>query len=285
MGQLLWAAALLDGEDKVTRLIHEMDSQTPPFIVSSGLPAGMLPMPVLPPATLSADTDTVDYKRASSAKKFKKIQWISIDAWLDCHGALHPSNLFEYWQHKPQHFSDKIFKERIEPHNTIDRRSNAVLEGGLFFSTSFIFEGSPELDLYVKGSQFDLFERYMDFVACNGYGKDTSIGRGHFSYSQDKSFDSSVFDLTGNYEMLLSVFSAEDLTNLEGYYKHFVKRGRVWGELGGNTPFKRPILAFSEGSVFCSWPKSSSVFRNIHADPRVVQIMHPFTIPFTLEES
>ncbi len=285
MGQLLWAAALKDGEEAVTQLIKDMDSPNPPFTVSSGFPSGMIPVPVLPPARRSTGTEQNDYKQAKSAKKFKKIKWISLKAWAECSNSLSPSKLFDYWLDHPSEFSDQELKEVIEPHNTIDRRSNTVLEGGLFFSTSLVYEDSPNLDIYVKGPNFDLFECYMNFVAENGYGKDTSIGRGHFSYNRDDSFDSDLFQMPGNFDMLLSVFSAEDLTNLSGYYKPFVKRGRVWGETGGDTPFKCPILAFSEGSVFNSWPVSSSVIKNIHKDSRVVQVMHPLTIPFNLEES
>lgn len=284
-GQLLWAAAMYEGDSAVTELIEQFENGTPPFIVSSGFPYNMLPMPVLPPQKRLKSIQEGNYNDMASAKQFKKMKWLSLDAWDQCRQNLNVNQLFEYWYKQPNAFSDKGFEPVIEPHNTIDRRSNTVLEGGLFFSESLVHESTNTFDIYVQTEDVERFEYYLDFVSKHGYGRDSSVGRGHFQYERDEKDVSWLFDSSGTHSLMLSVFSASNLDGVQGYYKPFVKRGRVWGGIGGDTPFKKPILAFEEGSIFSSLPSSGYVLRNIHVDNRVVQIMWPLGLACTIKEA
>lgn len=63
-----------------------------------------------------------------------------------------------------------------------------------------------------------------------------------------------------------------------------VKHGRAWNGFGERNPFKKPFFAFAEGSLFSGMPDSGYLLRNIHSDPRIVQVGWPLTIPVTLEE-
>ena len=282
-GQCLWAAALLDGEQAVTGLIREFESEDPPFILSSGYPADMLPIPVLPPMSSASGKGTGDYRQGKSMKDFAKLKWIGLNAWRECRDELSLLRLFQHWHSMPEAFSDEGPVPFLEPHNTIDRRSDTVLEGGFFFTESQLPGASTELDVYAKTSDPDRLNRYLDFVCEHGYGRDTSVGRGHLGYHRLNDDVSDLFQAGGTHSMLLSVFSASDLSGAQGYYKPFVKRGRVW-EPSGKTPFKKPVLAFEEGSVFSGFPKGSYVLRNIHSDERVVQIMWPLGMPCTIKE-
>jgi CRISPR-associated protein Csm4 len=283
MGQCLWAAALMDGERAVTELIREFESEDPPFILSSGFPADMLPMPVLPPLPRASGKGREYYRQGKNIKDFAKLKWIGLDIWRQCRDQLGPSRLFQHWDSIPHAFSDAGAIPFLEPHNTIDRRSDTVLEGGFFFTESQLPCASTELDVYAQTSDPERLDRYLDFVCRHGYGKDTSIGRGHLGYRRLDDDVSDLFRAEGTHSMLLSVFSASDLSGTQGYYKPFVKRGRVW-EPGGRTPLKKPILAFEEGSVLSGFPRGSYVLRNIHSDERVVQIMWPLGLPCTIEE-
>jgi CRISPR-associated protein Csm4 len=284
-GQLLWGAAFLDGEGAVAELIEAFESESPPFVVSSGFPSGMLPMPVLPPLRREAGKQPHGIKRGMQAKDFKKLKWISIEAWRSCRDDLSARRLFDYWVQRPESFSNKGFEPVVEPHNTISRQTDTVLEGGLFFTESLVHPNTNELDLYVRTDDRERFERYMDFVAKHGYGRDTSIGRGHFEYRRTEDDVSDLFETSGDHGMTVSVFSAADLSGLRGYYRPFVKRGRVWGGLGGEIPFKKPVLAFEEGSLFSRMPRSQFVIRGIHADERIVQIMWPLSVACTIKEA
>ena len=50
-------------------------------------------------------------------------------------------------------------------------------------------------------------------------------------------------------------------------------------------PSKKPFLAFTEGSYFTGMPADGYVLRDIHPDPRIVQITMPLTIPAKAEAS
>ncbi|MCF8030551.1 MAG: hypothetical protein K9K39_06620 [Desulfohalobiaceae bacterium] len=283
-GHLLWSAALLDGDSAVAELINEFESGNPPFILSSGFPADMLPMPVLPPMQRVSGKKAEDFRQGKLAKDFKKLKWISLDAWRECRDTLSPSRLFRYWLENEQAFSDSGFDTFTEPHNTIDRRTDTVLEGGLYFTESYLSPASSgEMDLYVRTSDPDRLERYLDQVCRLGYGRDTSIGRGQMDYRRLEEDVSDLFETRGTHSMLVSVFSASDLSGISGYYRPFVKRGRAW-EPRDNVPFKKPILAFEEGSVLSGFPRQSYVLRNIHSDERVVQVMWPLGMPCAIKE-
>jgi CRISPR/Cas system CSM-associated protein Csm4 (group 5 of RAMP superfamily) len=73
------------------------------------------------------------------------------------------------------------------------------------------------------------------------------------------------------------------MTVFDGIWTPFVKHGRAWSGFGEKNPFKKPFLAFAEGSLFSRMPKKGYVLRNIHSDPKLVQIGWPLTIPVTLE--
>lgn len=283
-GHILWSAALMDGDKAVSELIEEFDSGNPPFVLSSGFPADMLPMPVLPPMPRVSGKKAEDFQQGKRAKDFKKLKWMSLDAWRECRQELSPQRLFLYWQERKEAFSEKDLVVFTEPHNTIDRRTDTVLEGGLYFTESYLPPGSSgEMDVYVKTSDPERLERYLHRVCQLGYGRDTSIGRGQLYCRRLEEDVSDLFEASGTHSMLVSVFSAMDLSGIRGYYRPYVKRGRVW-EPGENSPFKKPILAFEEGSLLSGFPQSKYVMRGIHSDERVVQVMWPLSLPCTVKE-
>lgn len=305
-GQLLCAAAELDGPDGVAGLIAAFDSDEPPFICSSALPEGMLPMPCLPPlprsefeARFFAPGGPFQGSKAralNAYKVFRKLGHVPVKVWTALRGGLSQVGLFERWLKDRQHDRD-AFRPRpapaetawqtshVEAHNSIDRATGAVLEeGGLFLSESTFYGSNSRFDLYVRTKAPQDFERLFGHIAATGFGRDTSTGKGWFSFERDTSFIPDEIDAAGPCRMTLSVLSAMNLSEAAGWYRIFAKSGRVWGALGEGNPFKKSFLAMEEGSVFQRLPARGYVLRGLHPDPRLVQVTWPLTIAFTLAQ-
>lgn len=303
-GQLLCAASELDGAEAVTDLIAAFESDSPPFVCSSALPEGMLPMPCLPPlprkeflerfCTQSSFFKGNAVQALKAYKTFRKLSYVPLDVWTELRNALSLSRLFERWlqdrQQNPNAFhpapelTETAWRaDHIEAHNSIDRLTGSVLqEGGLFLAESTFYGSRAKLDLYAFTENPAKFERLLAHVASTGFGRDASTGKGWFAFERDSAFDSAEFKGTGTCRMALSVLSAMDMSAVRGWYRIFSKSGRVWGTLGEGNPFKKAFLAMDEGSVFESFPSGGYVLRGLHPDPRVVQVTWPLGIALTL---
>ncbi len=297
-GHLLWAAAMVEGEARVKALIESFADGAPPFILSSALPADHLPMPPLPlisrarfKAQFAGKGDLRE--QLQSYKSFRKNGYWSLRLWHSLRGNISQEALFNAWlagessRANPGQKNDAPDEKTMayQPHVSIDRRNGSVLDqGGLFFSKGIWYRPGTDLDLYVQAEDLDVFETLFRHIEAVGYGADRSVGMGQFSFTRDESFDATPFYAEGSHKLNLSVCFSEELADYEGYWIPMVKHGRAWNGFGERNPFKKPFFAFAEGSLFSGMPDSGYLLRNIHSDPRIVQIGWPLTIPVTLEE-
>lgn len=297
-GHLLWGAAQRYGERRVAEIIEGFAGGEPPFILSSALPAGCLPLPSLPGIPRGKFKQQFANQGAlcemlQKFKKFRKVNWLSISQWRRLKDNLSQEALFIEWLANQSNSGKKRAdtKENMpehsfycEPHVTIDRQSGSVLDkGGLFFSKATWYRPGFALDLYVESSKIEEFECLFEGLAQSGFGSDRSTGKGHFRFKRDQCFDPVPFSGKGSHRLSLSVCATEKLKEFEGFWIPFVKHGRTWSGFGEKNPFKKPFLAFAEGSLFSRMPADGYVLRNIHTNQSLVQIGWPLTIPVTLE--
>jgi len=293
-GHLLWAAAMLDGEARVNTLIEAFAGEKPPFLLSSAFPAGQLPLPPLP--GISRRRFKEQFARHGNLvemlkqyKTFRKVPFWSVDLWRQNQGRIGQESLFTQWLATPGTSEPKkpVEPDQVrmnQPHVIIDRQTGSVLDqGGLFFSPATWYRAGSDLDLYVKTTEIEFFEKLFTHLAETGFGADRSTGKGHFSFQRDDVFDPAPFAMEGSHRLSLSVCAATDTIAFSGYWTPFVKHGRTWSGFGERNPFKKPFFAFAEGSLFSAMPKSGYLLRNIHSNPSLVQIGWPLTIPVTLE--
>lgn len=295
-GHIICASATLDGSEGAESLIHDFENSSPPFVLSSAFPEGMLPMPTLPPIPRSAfkklAAERKEFKEEmfdalEAAKRFKKLLFVPESILYENSGVLSREYLFTRWLDRPALFAgqgrDGIACE-LEPHNSIHRMTDTVLEqGGFYLSESVWRLPDARLSIYVKTDDRSRFERYFDYIADTGYGADRSTGKGYFSYKRDESFVSTPFSGEGNAMLSLSVCSATDLSGFTGSYDIFAKYGRAWSGFGERNPYKKPFAAFAEGAVFTQMPTSGYVLRGIHSNPSIVQVVQPLTLPVRVE--
>jgi len=286
-GQLLCAVAELDGESGVEELIRQFKEKRPPFILSSAFAAGTLPMPVLAGIKRAQFNKLAQgniFNLLSAHKEFRKRGHLDVADWITVSGQLSSLKLFQYYQNKTGMAAAAHGTTARTMHNTIDRNTNRVVEGGLYSEEATYFSPGFSYDLYVQTADQRGFERLFRHVATTGFGGDASSGKGQFTFTVDKTFDDAMFHQQGNANMVLSVCMAEETGQFAGTWALFTKLGKVWNGFGETNPFKKPFIAFSEGSVFTAMPDSSYVVSNIHSNPDYVQIGLPLTLPLTLEE-
>ncbi len=293
-GHLLWAAAMLHGEARVSKLIEDFAGEHPPFLLSSAFPTGQLPLPPLPGIPRQRFKEQFAgrgnlVEMLKQYKTFRRVTFWSVDRWAQGQGRIGQESLFTQWlaASKPAEAKNPAMPNQLrmnQPHVTIDRQSGSVLDqGGLFFSSATWYRPGSVLDLYVETAEIEFFEKLFNHLAETGFGADRSTGKGHFSFQRDAGFDPGPFAKEGSHRLSLSVCAASDTRAFSGYWTPFVKHGRAWSGFGEHNPFKKPFFAFAEGSLFASMPDSGYLLRNVHSDPKLVQIGWPLTIPVTLE--
>lgn len=290
-GHLLCAAGELYGVKKITELIDLFKQGKPPFSVSSAFPADCLPMPFLPGLTRQKVAEMLDSNQDKdlseflvNLKKFKKKIWLSIYAFERLRNKLSLESLFIDWMGNKDDYPDINASSSFQTHNTIDRRTGTVVEGGLYFSPITAFGPDFGFDIYVETHDLDLFEACLDHISNSGYGADSSTGKGAFSWERINGFNSDSILGDGSHKLLLSHCAAMDMSEFSGYYKLMTRYGKVWPGFGELNPFKKPFALFKPGSVFLTMPKQGYVLENIHSNPDIVQITRPLCAAVNLEE-
>ena len=203
-GHLLCAAGELYGISKITELIDLFKQENPPFSVSSGFPTDCLPMPFLPGLTrqkvaemLGSNLDKDLSGFLVKLKGFKKKNWLSVSAFQRLRDKLSLESLFVDWMGNEDDYPEIYSYSSFQTHNTIDRRTGTVMEGGLYFSPITAFGADFGFDIYVETHEQDLFESCLDHISRSGYGADSSTGKGAFSWERITDFDSDSFSGEG----------------------------------------------------------------------------------------
>ena len=79
-----------------------------------------------------------------------------------------------------------------------------------------------------------------------GYGKDSSIGKGRFTFS---SFEEVSIEHNSHTFMVISPFSPHDLECKSIYYEPFTRFGKHGAELANKNAFKKPLLLADTAAV------------------------------------
>ena len=302
-GLVCWYVAELEGEKACSELIAAFAANAAPFQLSSAMPAGFLPMPVLPPASrkslreLAQSQNPADAKDALSRdsadrqlfsllqkyKKFRKAPWLNLQTWQKHNQNL--SSLALFLDQGLEQTADKPeagHKPGIEPHVSIDRRTGSASDGQLFFRRLTYFKPETEFDLYARTDDPQWLLKYLRLIGELGFGQDAGTGSGQFEIELDAAFDPETLLLpTGDASLLLSACASPKMNDLAGFYKLEVKRGKTGP--GQANPFKKPFLLLQEGSVMRALPQGPYVLGGINADARIVQILEPLSLPCRLD--
>ena len=294
-GLLLYRIAEDEGDEAVETTIGLFAEGKVPFACSSAVPYGCLPMPKTAPASRDTLRELARkgtfgkhkdfFEVLQEVKKFSKVKWVPLSIWQRVKGQASFLALFKEYCKEADCGGWRLVETGgaplREPHVTVSRSTGSAVDGGLFFRDSRCYAEGTVFHLYAEAEDQGALLARLKRIGLLGFGKDASSGRGQFSIEADESFSPSDLP-SGPHHLLLSEFSQPRLPQLDDLYSMEVRRGRT-GTMMGRNPFKAPFLCLQEGSVLKSIPVGSSLLQGIHVNPKVVQVVHPVTVPCTLE--
>lgn len=217
-GAICWGIKRLYGNDKLQEILRQLDTVSPPFVLSSAYPllenGGNVSVPCYPKpisaGLKTADIEDIakkikgkDYKCAvvdviTKHKKFKKAEYISASLFLDMINGIGERSLFERYQKDITHVGsilmhieeyNSIWKDSIHPpfriatvqKNSIDRLTMSTGgEGQTFYQSEISASEIFKLYFMIKTYDIDFLIPVFKYLEDKGIGGNRSTGKGRF---------------------------------------------------------------------------------------------------------
>ncbi|ABK17037.1 type III-A CRISPR-associated RAMP protein Csm4 [Syntrophobacter fumaroxidans] len=285
-GHLAWAICYIEGEKSLTRWLEEQETR--PWVLSSQMPLGMLPKPLLRP-TLRMDAPPT-LKEMQLDKDVRKVSFIPEGLFLDLREGMNDVVLNQALKSCIKQIGVMRGPKGhgLKAHNHIDRLAGTTPDtGGLFFE-EVLFSGETRQQVFLLAPEAckARLEALCGYVGASGFGSNASTGNGHFVCTVEE--ETTLFAASGNRAMSLShgVISAN---MRRARYKQHVHFGKLGGDLakGRHSPFKYPILMASPGATFEPGDGGpyGALLRDVHHDPLLVHVRHhAFHLPLAFTE-
>lgn len=275
-GHLAWAVRYLEGDAALGVWLEEQENH--PWLLSSQMPVGMLPRPLLKPRLLKEVAFSL--KEMKLDKASRKVKFIPEALFLQLRAKMSDTALTKALKERPQGPDDTkdSTKQGLKPHNRIDRLTGTTPEsGGLFFEEVFFPAKNDQRQLFLFASDHcsERLEVLFNFIGTSGFGSNASTGNGHFTCSVVE--EKTLFEAVGSRAMSLShgVISRNMGAALYKQHVHFGKLGGDYAK-GEYSPFKYPLLMARPGATFD--PADSGPFgallRGIHHAPALDHLRH-----------
>jgi CRISPR-associated protein Csm4 len=290
-GEVCWAIREMRGEDHLARLLQQMRApDASPLALSDGMPAGLLPRPVLPPlprsqreAALPADTPPLD--RLRRLKTASKVRHLNAD-WLRAHAqALREHDITAECLRlgNPVRAEAPVLVEQPRVHVTLNRSTGRALEGALFMDGA-LWPKPPDTPWHIIADPGVLgagaLAEALRVVGLTGHGADASTGMGGFDIEPPQPFEWPDIP-EPNALLALGPFVPAPRDPARGYWRLETRFGRVGNvyscrDVNGvrHTPFKKPLVMLQPGSLLGPagphrW-RLGRIVPDIHALPQVV---------------
>ena len=216
-------------------LAHE-----PPFVISDALPGDSLPAP----ANLALPIWEWSRERF---KEVKNLRWLSKADFRAAQLGMRP--ILEDTPHVD-------IRNHVRMRNSISRDTNTTSgEGGALFPVSYSDLSFPDagLKLYARATKsgLDILTEALEILGRTGYGARASTGHGGFEMEGDPVLSSELDDVPGADGFVsLSTFQPSSNDPVEGYWRSFVKYGKLAPEFHDVAIFKRPQVMLEPGACF-----------------------------------
>jgi len=287
-GHLCWVAERHDGFHTfkgAAGLIELFRSEEPPFVLSDGFPAGLLPAPLtLKNLYQPKSSDELDSGRYALLKQSKKRKYLTLAQFQTFQKGNTPDLTEEA----------RGFISAVTLHNQINRFTNTTGDQGSLFELDEWFAPQRIVQIYAKVSSgfSDDLKRLFEFFTQGGFGAKKSTGKGTCSltdYCLNTDLEINNQQIANGF-VTLSHFVPAQNDPTDGAYKTKIKYGKLGEEktFCGN-PFKKPFIMIQPGAVFKAQyvrPWYGRLIEQIaYADKDVVQYAYAFTVPAKLPEA
>jgi CRISPR-associated protein Csm4 len=246
-GALCWVIQKNEGTDSLKDFLVPFIYGEPPLVLSNGFPGDLLPKPMIPFSIGDEEYDQSGkdqlIQMAAEGKRIKKVEYLNLD---ELNNVL--CGRRDVISSKPKPYVDMAVM-----HNRINRWSGNTSEGGELFSTVERFSDVDHWSIYIKAKDewAEKVEKWLEILGEMGFGKRKSVGKGSFTLVDFEAFDDFELPQSPNAFVTMSNFIPSSKDPVKGFYKTFVKYGKLDGEYAiEGVPFKKPLLMLIPGSVF-----------------------------------
>lgn len=213
----------------------------PPFVVSDAFPGSSLPAPAVLPLWWGWPPE--------QRKGVKRTRWLGVDDFSRVQRGLMPR------LETPR----VIIEDHVRLRNSVSRATNSAGDHGELFEIPFSdFSRSDDTEAHLT-----IFARTADpegeamlldalkMLGCTGYGADASVGHGAFEIDPDLTPCPEFDDVPGAAGFIaFSTFQPTALDPGEGFWRSFVKYGKLAPELHSAAVHKRPQVMLEPGACF-----------------------------------
>ncbi|KWT94951.1 type III-A CRISPR-associated RAMP protein Csm4 [Candidatus Magnetominusculus xianensis] len=280
-GSLCWIMAWSEGQDAVKEFLSGYINGKPAFVLSDGMPGDLLPAPAH--LSLSAQKEGMGFEDYNKTKEIKKVQWLL-------------PNVFEKVRNGNFDIEPcgrlKTFKSFTTLHSSVNRITGTTAEGGNLFELSEYAAEQDEISIYIKirDGWEEKVSSLLNELSKTGYGKKKTSGKGAFEIIKFEPFKFNDVNGADGF-MSLSNFVPAQCDPTEGFYKIFVKYGKLGGEFTFcGRPFKKPLIMLTAGSSFRVKEEIKPYYGRMVKDispakPQVVHYGYAFSIPVVIPHS
>lgn len=257
-GAFCWSYRYLYGECELEKLLQKSINETPQIIFSNAYPENYLPLPMGVYDTERQPFNMTEMSEAKKIyqenKKYKKCTLVHKEAFKKIQNGIRNGY--------SQFLSDGQVIQVESVHNMVGRADGTVGStegsGSLFVMDEFYVSGFKAFDVYILSVlDRDIIWEVLLLMSELGIGAGKSSGKGHFEpVSIDEETELGICHNPNGY-MAISNFIPAAADPSDGWYKTFVKYGKLDREYAaGQFPFKKPLLYIQSGAVFkTSQPK------------------------------
>lgn len=262
-GHLCWSLLCREGLEYLQLFLSDIKDGVE-FLISSAIPLGFLPRPILAPSKKATNKDedvAIQNQRYTKAKAMKKTVFIKeeffkqnknsvltdeivLDFYLDDNASVcdaHPVGVND----RTAQVSQVLIK------NAINRNTFTTIEGRLFANRE-IFVNKMQIFVRTDPLLISIEEiiNHLSDIGQTGFGKRASTGKGAFKVLECTEVDLPEAS-NPNAFMTLSNYVPFGGDPRDGWYSLFTKWGKLGGEFSINgKQFKNPLLMYAPGSVF-----------------------------------
>ena len=211
---------------------------TPRFVISDAFPDDSLPVP----AALPLWWDWPPEQR----KAVKKRRWLTE---ADFHRV--------QCGRKPELRSARVaVRDYVRLRNALSRATDATGRRGELFEVPFssLTEADAHLAILARASDegsLGILVEALKLLGRTGYGADASVGHGGFELAEDPAPVAHLDDVPdADGFTALSTFQPAATDPAEGYWRVFVKYGKLAPEFHASAVFKRPQVMVEAGACF-----------------------------------
>lgn len=286
-GHLAWAVRYLEGEVAFLQWLDEQAAH--PWLLSSHMPVGMIPRPILEPAP--RQSASLSLEEMNREKRARKIAFIPEAVFLRLRERMSDSGLTQALLESSSGESalDSQAVLELKAHNSIDRLTGTTpASGGLFFEeVAFPAENSRcQLFLQAPAPCKQRLRELFSFVGESGFGSNASTGRGYLGFAIEE--EPVLF--TGGGERAMSLSHGVLSSNMaKARYRQHVHFGKLGGDYarGPFSPFKYPVLMMRPGATFGLLGEGpfGSLLEGVHHDQSLARVRHhAFHLPLRFSE-